>query len=453
MKVQELLPNSRPSPASRAGRLVGPHAKPFDFAGALTEARSRKPEAKPTETEAPAAKKTAAASKKDKLAKDAAPANDAAVTDDSIATDEAHASVPTEESEPVAEADESSEDGEAEAEAEPALNEVDADPSAMAMAQGVAPQAPIAPEDSDTGDEVEAAEGEEPRHAPAQAPDGDSELAAIPLDDELAELDRGDKIPLALDDGHAEVDSELTAQAPAKQPAAPAAPADNGDQPQSGSTAKDGKEKQQLTTAAGEFALAADAAAEPMGSAPVASGASDATTNAPTTPTALPLHADAAKGQAAPAAPPAPAPLPPPPHFAEANHPKIVTAVQGQMLANGGSMQIRLDPPELGALQVMVNMKDGVMTASFVTSNDDATRLLSHSLSQLKHVLESQGVSVEKLQVQQSPKDQQAQNDDPRDQPRNPQDDAHRQEQQRKEMLRRMWRRLANGSDPLDLVA
>jgi hypothetical protein len=60
---------------------------------------------------------------------------------------------------------------------------------------------------------------------------------------------------------------------------------------------------------------------------------------------------------------------------------------------------------------------------------------------------------VEKLQVQQSPRDQHAGNDDQRNQPRDQQDDAYRQEQQRKEMLRRMWRKLSIGSDPLDLVA
>src|SRR5206468_12374312 len=90
--------------------------------------------------------------------------------------------------------------------------------------------------------------------------------------------------------------------------------------------------------------------------------------------------------------------------FAEANHPKIVAGVRSERLPNGGTMQIRLDPPELGALQVTVHMRDGVMTAAFETSNDDATRMLSHSLNQLKTVLESAGVSVEKLHVQQSPK-------------------------------------------------
>jgi flagellar hook-length control protein FliK len=118
-------------------------------------------------------------------------------------------------------------------------------------------------------------------------------------------------------------------------------------------------------------------------------------------------------------------------------------------------MHIKLDPPELGALQVTVRMVDGSVTASFQTSNDEATRLLSHSLAQLKHVLESQGVAVDKIHVQQAPRDQQASNDDARQQHQQnqPGDESARQEQQRKEMLRRMWRRLSIGSDPLDLVA
>jgi flagellar hook-length control protein FliK len=176
-----------------------------------------------------------------------------------------------------------------------------------------------------------------------------------------------------------------------------------------------------------------------------------------TTLTSAPVQGEPAKAQATANAPHAPAAPPPPPpqaQFAEANHPKIVTAMRGEFLPQGGTMSIRLDPPELGALQVLVHMTDGVMTASFQTSNDDATKLLSHSLSQLKAVLESQGVSVEKLQVQQSPRDHQPQHDDPhQQQQRDPHGDAHRQEQQRKEMLRRMWRKLSIGSDPLDLVA
>jgi flagellar hook-length control protein FliK len=141
--------------------------------------------------------------------------------------------------------------------------------------------------------------------------------------------------------------------------------------------------------------------------------------------------------------------------FAQANHDKIVTGVSGQMLTNGGTMQIRLDPPHLGPLAVSVHMRDGVVTASFETQNDDATKLLSHSLSQLKSALEAQGLSVDKLQVQQAPKNQEAGKDSPdgrqqdqqglRDQP-----SEQQQQKQRQELLRRMWQRV-NG-DPLDLV-
>jgi flagellar hook-length control protein FliK len=150
----------------------------------------------------------------------------------------------------------------------------------------------------------------------------------------------------------------------------------------------------------------------------------------------------------------APPPAPPEIQFADANHPKIVTAVRTELLPNGGSMRIRLDPPSLGEIQVQVDMRDGVMTASFQTSSDEATRLLTHSLGQLKQSLESQGVSVEKLQVQQAPREQFHSNTgDEGSQQRHAQDNPSQQEQQRREMLQRMWRRLRVGSDPLDLVA
>ena len=147
---------------------------------------------------------------------------------------------------------------------------------------------------------------------------------------------------------------------------------------------------------------------------------------------------------------------PPEARFAAANHENIVKGMRAEVLPNGGTMRIRLDPPQLGALQVTVEIRDGVVTAAFETSNDDATRLLGHSLNQLKSVLESHGVAVDKLQVQQSPRDERpaGPRDDPgqnRGQTPHDQEQAARQEQQRKEMLRRMWRQLAGG-DPLDVT-
>jgi len=154
----------------------------------------------------------------------------------------------------------------------------------------------------------------------------------------------------------------------------------------------------------------------------------------------------------------APAPTEPTPdaRFAEANHPKIVTSVRGELMPGGGTMQLRLDPPELGDLQISVHMRDGVMTAAFQTSNDQATRLLSHSLGNLKSMLEAQGVNVDKLHVQQGPKSNTGDSRDSRDsagrQPTPEQRQASQREQQRKEMVQKMWDKLA-GNAPVDVMA
>jgi flagellar hook-length control protein FliK len=143
--------------------------------------------------------------------------------------------------------------------------------------------------------------------------------------------------------------------------------------------------------------------------------------------------------------------------FVAENHPSIVQSVKTQLLPTGGTMRLRLDPPELGAMQVSVHVKDGVVTASFETSNDQATKMLSHSLGQLKQALESQGITVGKMHVQQS-----ARNESAGDRPTDGESDSDQsrentsssqQDEQRRETLRRMWERLALGGDPLDLVA
>jgi flagellar hook-length control protein FliK len=153
----------------------------------------------------------------------------------------------------------------------------------------------------------------------------------------------------------------------------------------------------------------------------------------------------AAKAAAAPATPQA--------QFVEENHPKIITSIAGQLMPHGGTMQLRLDPPDLGALQVTVHLKDGVMTASFETSNDDATKLLSHSLGTLKAGLEAAGVTVDKIHVEQGTKKDTSSDSDSDSKQGSQQQNQAQQDQQRREMVQRMWRKLAGGADPLDLVA
>lgn len=166
--------------------------------------------------------------------------------------------------------------------------------------------------------------------------------------------------------------------------------------------------------------------------------------NSPTDhPTSIPTFSST---KAAPVAPPEA-------QFADANRAKIVSGITGKLLPDGGSMNLTLDPANLGPLQVRVEMKNGVMSASFETSNDQASKLLTHSLADLKSALEAQGVTVEKLHVGQAPRQQSSSGDSKQGSSEQGQNSASQQEQQRKEMVRRMWRKLMKGQDPLDLVA
>jgi len=174
----------------------------------------------------------------------------------------------------------------------------------------------------------------------------------------------------------------------------------------------------------------------------------------------LPDATSKAQSNAAPA--PAPPPQPqraedPQLRFGQANYPQIVNAVRGQLLPTGGTMQIRLDPPELGALMITVNVRNGIIDASFQTANEQATQLLSHSMTQLKHALESQGVGVDRLQVAQAPRQERSENPSDRggsqqQQSQSQMDWERHSDQQRREMIKRMWAKLGVG-DPLDLVA
>jgi flagellar hook-length control protein FliK len=142
--------------------------------------------------------------------------------------------------------------------------------------------------------------------------------------------------------------------------------------------------------------------------------------------------------------------------FSEANHPQIVSDIQGKLLPDGGTMNLRLNPPELGTMHVRVEVRDGVISASFSAEKDQTAKLLSHSLGDLKTSLEAQGITVEKLHVTQLPKDStstQSQSNGQRGSQAQQKTDADAQGQQRREMLQRMWKKLMKGSDPLDLMA
>jgi flagellar hook-length control protein FliK len=65
----------------------------------------------------------------------------------------------------------------------------------------------------------------------------------------------------------------------------------------------------------------------------------------------------------------------------------------------GGTLQLRLSPPELGALRLELTVKDGVMSASLETENATARRVLLDHLPALRERLAEQNIRVERFDV------------------------------------------------------
>jgi flagellar hook-length control protein FliK len=83
----------------------------------------------------------------------------------------------------------------------------------------------------------------------------------------------------------------------------------------------------------------------------------------------------------------------------EAFTPQIVRGLHAMMNQRGGAMTLRLDPPELGELRVQMTIARGVVTAEFHASTPQAQTLLERNMAALRHSLESQGLTVERLSV------------------------------------------------------
>ncbi len=83
---------------------------------------------------------------------------------------------------------------------------------------------------------------------------------------------------------------------------------------------------------------------------------------------------------------------------------RIVRTVQEGVLQNleQGTKQLtlRLDPPNLGKLTVVLQVHGNEVRAMIRTENEDVTRMLNDQTNLLRHTLEQQGLKVEKLDVQ-----------------------------------------------------
>ncbi|MFM7133563.1 MAG: flagellar hook-length control protein FliK [Planctomycetota bacterium] len=78
-----------------------------------------------------------------------------------------------------------------------------------------------------------------------------------------------------------------------------------------------------------------------------------------------------------------------------------LAAKGAELLANqrGGTITMRLDPPELGAMRIEIRIAQGAVFADFEAQNPEARALLESNLSMLRRRLESQGLAVERLTV------------------------------------------------------
>ena len=78
---------------------------------------------------------------------------------------------------------------------------------------------------------------------------------------------------------------------------------------------------------------------------------------------------------------------------------QVVNAMQ-QAVEKGQALKIRLDPPELGVLQIEVSRVDGVLTAKIETDSTATQRLIHENLALLKEALAQKGQQLDKIDVE-----------------------------------------------------
>lgn len=99
---------------------------------------------------------------------------------------------------------------------------------------------------------------------------------------------------------------------------------------------------------------------------------------------------------------PAPAPYP---ESNEANIARVMRGMRGVINQNGGSVTLRLSPPEMGIVRVEMQINQGSVSAQLHTEQEGTRMLLAQQLGQLRQSLEAQGLHVDRLTVATMPSD------------------------------------------------
>lgn len=105
---------------------------------------------------------------------------------------------------------------------------------------------------------------------------------------------------------------------------------------------------------------------------------------------------------------------------------RVTKAFETAQSRGGGPIEIRLSPPELGSLQIRLEVKEGVLTASLETENQAARNALLDNLPALRERLAEQQIRIEKFDV--DVRDESSQSDQ-REQQADAQNNRERREQ------------------------
>lgn len=79
---------------------------------------------------------------------------------------------------------------------------------------------------------------------------------------------------------------------------------------------------------------------------------------------------------------------------------RVARGLHNAIQQNGGTVTMRLNPPELGVLRIELEMNNGTASVRFQTEHTNVRELLNQQLHTLRQGLEGHGVSVERLDVQ-----------------------------------------------------
>lgn len=79
---------------------------------------------------------------------------------------------------------------------------------------------------------------------------------------------------------------------------------------------------------------------------------------------------------------------------------QLTGAVQQSLQADGGELVVRLDPPELGTVRLVVHRQDGAVTTTMQVAQIEARDLLNRHLGDLREALSGAGVQVGDCHVQ-----------------------------------------------------